>query len=398
MRIVIDGSPTEVYWKGSGVYVRSLWRALHRLELPAQIKLVMLHPSWQDIKGDREIAMGKHYRTRRPILNTNRLHAKMLYWENVILPISAARLRPGLLHATSNAPLFSPCPLIVTVHDLAPLVLPEFKSASSSRGYRLRSILWQLAIKRANRILTDSYYSKKDIMRVLGVPEERIDVIYLAADELYKPGTKQEATSLKTRFELPDNYIFYVGGFERYKNVTALLQAYAALLNRMDDAPILVIAGRVPTVTESQLDATMFPNLLGETERLGLGNKVRWLGRVSNEDKAALYGASTITVFPSTHEGFGLVPLEALACAAPLVCSNRTSLPEVVADAGVLIDPTDVEAMSAAILRLLNDEGQRAHLREAGPKRAAQFSWSRVAEHTLAAYIEAAGQQTKGRG
>lgn len=394
MRIVIDGSPTEIYWKGSGVYVRALWQALHQIELPPDFELIMLHPSWQRIAGDRGIAMGRHYRTRRPILNTNRLHAKMLYWENVILPISAAKLSPDLLHATSNAPLISPCPLIVTVHDLAPLVLPEFKSASSSRGYRLRSVLWQLAIRHATRVITDSHYSKKDIIRVLGVPEERIDVIYLAADKLYRPIAELEAASLKARFELPDSYIFYVGGFERYKNVTTLLQAYATLTAQVADAPILAIAGRVPTAAESQLDPTMFPALLDEAEHLGLGNKVRWLGRVSNEDKAALYGASTITVFPSTHEGFGLVPIEALASGAPLICSNRTSLPEVVGDAGILLDPTNVGELSAAMIALLDDPVRQAELRAAGPRQAARFSWQRTAQQTLSAYMAAVQHRT----
>jgi glycosyltransferase involved in cell wall biosynthesis len=394
LRVVIDGSIWHIYWKGSSLYLRELWRALHALALPPDLSLIMLHPYWQNLKDDPYRSIGKHYQVKRSLLPMQRHQLRMLYWEQVVLPISAARLKPTLLHSNPSGPLFAPCPTVLTVHDIIPLVTTDYQSATGSRGLRLRAALSGKAIKQARMILTDSDYSKRDIIRVLNVPEQRIRVIPLAASDIYHPLNQQQQVAARARFELPDRYIFYIGGFERYKNVISLLQAYAALRTQIADPPPLVIAGQPPTAAESTLDPGMFPDIVGEAKRLGLGNMVPWLGRVSDEDKAALLAASTFTVFPSTYEGFGLVPLEAMASGAPLICSDRTSLPEVVGAAGILLDPTNVGKLSAAMVGLLDDPARQAELRLAGPRQAARFSWAQTAQQTLDAYIDAAQRRT----
>jgi glycosyltransferase involved in cell wall biosynthesis len=290
-------------------------------------------------------------------------------------------------------PMAKPCPVVVTVHDLITLLFPEYSTSTAVRAY---NALVSAAARRADAIIADSQHSARDIVRLLGAPEERVRVVYLAAESRFRPAERQEdLDGVRRRYGLPERFIFYIGGLNRHKNLGMLLQAFAAARQRLPNAYTLAIAGRAQGGNPA-----IFPDLRQQARGLGLsfteedGNghagdgpcDVRFLRFVPEEDKPLLYGAADLFVFPSLYEGFGLPPLEAMACGTPVICSNAASLPEIVGDGGLLVDPTDVGALVEAMRAVLSDEALRAGLRQRGLAQAARFSWRRTADETVAVY------------
>jgi glycosyltransferase involved in cell wall biosynthesis len=246
---------------------------------------------------------------------------------------------------------------------------------------------------RATRIITISEWSKRDVVRLLGTPEERVHVVYLAADERFRPVNDPAAlTDLRARHGLAGRFVFYLGGFDARKDVATLIRAFAAAREDLPDWQ-LVIAGRLRD------DSLLFPDPRLVVRELGLrvveapahdpSADVVFTGRISEADKPLFYSAAGIFAFPSRYEGFGLDPLEALACGAPVVCSNATCLPEVVGDAALLVPPGDVRGFAEALVHIATDDALRADLRSRGPAQAARFSWARAAEETLSVYHQA---------
>jgi glycosyltransferase involved in cell wall biosynthesis len=228
-------------------------------------------------------------------------------------------------------------------------------------------------------------------VHLLDIPSERVRVIYLAADDIYQPILDDHRlTAIRQKYGLPESYLLYLGGFDQRKNVPTLLKAFAQLAK--DSRAFLVVAGRLP---EYGLDLAIqakrsdfFPDPRPIVQELGIGERVVFTGWVPEEDKPALYSGARALVFPSLYEGFGLPPLEALACGTPVIASNRGSLPEIVGEGGLLVEPDDVEGLAGAMERLLNDDTLWADLREKGLAHAARFSWEKTARETLAVYRE----------
>jgi glycosyltransferase involved in cell wall biosynthesis len=215
---------------------------------------------------------------------------------------------------------------------------------------------------------------------LLAVPEARVEVVYLAPGEAaVRPVTPAAVEAIRARYGLGATFVLYLGGLDKRKNVTALLRAAAQLPHGLDWQ--LAIVGRLP-----RHNPRLFPNLPRLAAGLGIADRVRFLGFVPEADKAALYRAATCFAFPSVYEGFGLDPLEALACGTAVVCSNRSSLPELMGDAALLVDPDDTAALADALRRVLTDAGVRQDLRRRGPRQAAKFTWARTAAQTAAAY------------
>jgi glycosyltransferase involved in cell wall biosynthesis len=387
-RIGINGFFWDKPFTGSGQYTRELWRALHEAGLvDGELRVTMLHPPGQKVASDADATLGAHYQAQSRWAMSDNL--RELWWEQVELGKAARMLSMDLLHSPyMAAPLLSRCPLVVTIHDLIPLRLPEYRG---SRLFRLYLRLATAAARRARLLLTDSHCSRRDIIELLHMPEQRVKVTYLAVGAQYRSATVEQQAETRVRFDLPQGYIFYIGGFDVRKNVIGLLRAYAAALPKMDQPRVLAIAGKPPNDKARLGSPALFPDVYAEAQRLGLGDNVRWLGRVSDVDKAVLYAAAGLFVFPSLYEGFGLDPLEALACGTPLVCSNAASLPEVVGDAAILVDARDPANLSVAMLAVLNDEAKQAELRARGPKQAAHFTWERTARATVAGYRQALG-------
>jgi glycosyltransferase involved in cell wall biosynthesis len=284
-----------------------------------------------------------------------------------------------LLHDPSgNAPfLFAPpgCRLVVTIYDVFALAFP----ATSTRIEKVIARFWlPLVLPRVEAIITVSQHSRRDIQRYLSVRQEKIALAPPAVERHFRPLPAEQLTARLKRYGLaPGAYLLTVAGAQDpRRNLPRLLEAYALLKREGETRPLVVIGKPRRSAWEQH-------------ERFSLTKAdegVKYLGYVPEEDLPALYNGAVVFVFPSLYEGFGLPPLEAMACGAPVACSNAASLPEVVGEAALLFDPRDVNAMAAAIQRLLQEESLRAELRERGLERAAQFTWEQTARQTLEVY------------
>jgi len=258
------------------------------------------------------------------------------------------------------------------------------------------------AARRAEAIITVSQASKRDIVRYLHIPPERIHVTYEAAGETFQPvedeacpgpSRRAQLTAVRQKYALPERYLLYLGGFDQRKNLSALLRAFALLVNKQRHCVLslskearLVIAGNLPGQ-----DTPLFPDPRRLVRELGVEERAIFTGWVAEEDKPAILSGATAFVFPSLYEGFGLPALEAMACGTPVIASNRSSLPEVVGEGGILVEPTDVEALAEAMEVLLVDDALRAELRQRALAQAAKFSWKQTALETLAIYRKVVG-------
>jgi glycosyltransferase involved in cell wall biosynthesis len=310
-----------------------------------------------------------------------------LWFEQVSFPSACRRQGVEIAHVPYFAsPFFPTTPTVVTVHDLIPMILPAYRGSILVRLY---TRLVAAAARKADIVLTDSEASKQDIVRLLGILEERVRVIYLAADDVYQPVLDgHRLAGSRRKYGLPESYLLYLGGFDQRKNVPTLLKAFAQLakdsrFEGRDSRVHLVMAGRLP-----EKGSDFFPDPRSIVQELGIGERVVFTGWVLEEDKPALYSGARALVFPSLYEGFGLPPLEALACGTPVIASNRGSLPEIVGDGGLLLEPDDVEGLAGAMEQLLNDDTLWGDLREKGLAHAARFSWEKTARETLAVYQE----------
>jgi glycosyltransferase involved in cell wall biosynthesis len=285
------------------------------------------------------------------------LHPAETIWLTAVL----ARRRPSVFYSPGfNAPPTCPVPFVLTVFDLIHLEIPEESSAAKRLYYQLHV---KPAVKRARAVLTGSEYSRARIADWAGVDADRVVVIRGAAGEEFTPDGD--------RHEPGFPYLLYVGNHKPHKNLGRLIQALAQL--RDGSSLRLLLVGPVE------------PELLALARRAGVADRLVFLGDVPDDGLPALYRGAVALVFPSRHEGFGLPPLEAMACGTPVVSSLATSLAEVVGDAAVAVDPLDVDSIAAGIDRIVGDEQLRRELRARGLARAARFSWDETAQRTLRA-------------
>lgn len=307
-----------------------------------------------------------------------------LWFEQVAFPRACRRASVDLAHVPYFAsPIRPTVPTVVTVHDLIPLLLPAYRG---SVWVRLYTHWVAAAARRAKRIITDSLASKSDIVKHLRVPAEQIRVIYLAADPACRPVADAKAlAAVRRKYGLPDAYVLYLGGFDQRKNLGALLRAYQRASKAIgNEAPPLVVAGRLPAV-----DTVLFPSPQRMAKELGISPRVIFTGWVAEDDKPALYSGALFFAFLSLYEGFGLMLLEAMSCGTPVLASRTSSLPEVVGEGGLLVDPEDVNGISEAMIDLLRDPELREQLARHALAQAAKFDWKRTAEQTLGVYASA---------
>ncbi|HEY8478157.1 MAG TPA: glycosyltransferase family 1 protein [Chloroflexota bacterium] len=264
---------------------------------------------------------------------------------------------------------------VATVHDVIPYVLPETSTTLDRWVYRY----WLPRVVRAlDAVITVSRHSKADIQRFLRVDPARVHVVPEGVHPRYRPVAREAALATLARYGIRAPYILFVGSVEERKNLPRLLEAYAALRAWSTRWTLVVVGAR------QWRSSPAFETV----RRLGLGPHVRFTGFVPEDDLPALYAGADLFVFPSLYEGFGLPVLEAMACGTPVVASNAASLPEVAGDAALLVDPRAVDALGAAMRRVLTDEGLARALRARGLERARAFTWDRAARLTLAVYQE----------
>jgi glycosyltransferase involved in cell wall biosynthesis len=310
--------------------------------------------------------------------------------EQLSLARHASRDRLDLFHApAATAPLQLPCPLIVTLHDMF-WARPPAAGASVRRRLmdRYYQIVPRLAARRAARLLTISQAAKDTIVRALGVGPEQVQVTHLGFGLAFRALPQEVArAALGERLGAAGPFVLAIGSADPRKNLPALLAAYAALPAELRERFELLIVW-----THQRLAAAT----AAEAERLGVGQRVRFLSGVSDEELALLYSAAELFAFPSLFEGFGLPPLEAMACGTPVVASNGSSLPEIAGDAALLVDTSDPACIAAALARLLGDRQLRETMRARGLCRAAGFSWLDCARSTVAAYEEVGSVHRRG--
>src|SRR6266852_5627916 len=318
-----------------------------------------------------------------PTLARSNENIEKLVWEQLTGPRAARKAGVDLLHVPYFAPpLFPRTPTVVTIHDVIPLRLPLYRAGVKVEAYMR---LVARAAHRAPLIITVSQHAKQDMMDALHLPAERIRVIYEAAGEEYRPVTDPETLAkARARYGVGERYIFYLGGLDHRKNVPLLVRAFAHLYQQINDPGLqLLIAGN-----PDKQSGPLFPDPRPVAADLGMTGQIIYRF-IEEEDKPALYSGTSAFVFPSLYEGFGLTPLEAMSCGAPVICSNRTSLPEVVGDAAISLDPDDIHKLVEAMCSVLTNSELQADLRARSLQRAAQFNWRRTAAETIAVYKEA---------
>jgi len=337
-----------------------------------------------DLSRDRPVNI-TWLRLRTPFDGRARNLAK-LWFEQVAFPTACRRWQADVAHVPYWAPPhWIPQPTVVTIHDLIPALLPAYRGSLLARWY---TRLVSATARRARLVLTDSEASRADIVRCLSIPAERVIAVYLAADTRYTPVTDEtHIAQVRAKYALPTRYLLYLGGFDVRKNVPGILDAYAKL--DLPDVP-LVIAGQLPTH-----DSAMFPDPRRVAHELGIAAHVRFTGWVDEADKPAMYSAAVAFLFPSHYEGFGLPPLEAMACGTPVIVSNCSSLPEIAGGGGLSVEPDDADALSRAMRKLCCDAELRSRLAFGALAQVQRFRWETTARQTMEAYVATASRSEK---
>jgi glycosyltransferase involved in cell wall biosynthesis len=312
---------------------------------------------------------------RKHMMYSNVLECYYGLRNHLIRPSRLSTENLDVLHGPANfTPLlsFGNYKKVITVHDIIAILFPEFYSKRFSRAH---SRIFPKQLSFVDRIIVDSQSTRNDLIEHLRVPSEKIITIPLSVDEQFRPLKHRDDIK---KHQINSNYILFVGCVRPHKNITTLIQAFYKLKKR-GIKHILVIAGeKYPHYNE--VDITI--------EKLGLRKEVILTGHFPERNLPILYNAADLFVFPSLYEGFGLPPLEAMACGCPVITSNTSSLPEVVGDAGIMINPNNVDALADAMYRVLTNKGLRQDMIKKGLKRAKMFSWEKTAKETLRVYEE----------
>ncbi|HEX6122005.1 MAG TPA: glycosyltransferase family 1 protein [Ktedonobacterales bacterium] len=385
MRVAFNALFLQEPYTGTGRYTYNLLSALGRVDgineylvLSPATPVVM--PEMPSTFTWREVPVGQLAKGGR--------RREKVYWEVVTFPQTARQMGARILHVPYFALFRSHgLPTIVTIHDLVNLRLPEYRARAGAYGY---AHLVRRAARHATALIAVSEHAKSDIIELLGVPEERVHVIPEAPAPHYRPVT--DATKLREvreRYGLGERFVLNVGGLDVRKNIPALIGAFALAYHELNDPELrLFIAGDPDKLGTSPV----FPDWRGLAPKFGIAPQVICMP-VAEEDLPALYSAASCFVFTSRYEGFGLTPLEAMACGTPVICSDRTSLPEVVGRAGVLVNPDDLDQIGQHLHRVLADRERRADLGARGLAHVKYFSWDRVAAETSALYAEVTGNR-----
>ncbi len=373
MRIGLDARILHYSHAGIARYVRGLVRGLDRLTEESTEEILLLH--------SRKDPQPPYYGTRFPRRTLwTPSHHRLEQW---FLPLELLPLGLDLLHSPDFIPpLRRNFRSVITVHDLAFLRDPAILTAESSRYYGQVG----RAAHSADRIIVPSKATRRDSVELLGVSPEKVTVIPEAPDPVFRPweGDAAALSDEMSQLGVDGPFLLFVGTLEPRKNLPLLLRAYRRLIDEAAAQIRLVIAGRPGWLYQEVFDLTA---------QLKLTDEVLFLGHVPSQDLRLLYCAAQVYVHPAFYEGFGLPPLEAMACGTPVVAAATSSLPEVVGDAAILVDPTDTEAWTAAIHRVLVEPELRVDLKKRGLARAQRFSWEETARRTLAVYRTVLSQE-----
>lgn len=378
MKIVIDARWIFPELSGIGLYTRELIRNLAQIDSDNSYHL--LFDSQETEERERsEIGFG----AAANFSVCRFRHGPFSPLSQMALPQLLWRLRADVFHSPNYMIPFAAFPrrkrgrtaCVITIHDLIPLLFPHYTPrALKTRFFPIFKWVMRQAAIRADTVIAPSESTRQDLIEHLyGGQSAEIAVVYQGVSSKYRPPAEKRQAARPV--------ILYVGRFDPYKNVSTLIRAFARLRCEGLDAELRVVGS----------DDRRYPEARALARELGVDEQMRWDGYIDGEGLLSAYQQASLFVLPSRYEGFGLTVLEAMACGAPVVCGNRSSLPEVVGDAAVSIDPDDVAALAEAIGSVLRNPELAAQLSEAGIQRAAGFTWRRTAEQTLDVYSSLAG-------
>ncbi|MDZ7272132.1 MAG: glycosyltransferase family 4 protein [candidate division KSB1 bacterium] len=374
MRIGIDTLAAHYKKTGIGTYISSLANALPRVDGTNEYRLLVSHenaPIFEDGLPRMTKVFGPKIVDYTPV---------RVVWEHICLPGVAAREGVNLLHCpTFIVPLLWRGPTVVTIHDLTWFTHPQ-QHVLVKRVYYQRLI--PVAVQKAARVIAITESTRRDLLRILPVSEEKVVVVPYGVDSIFQTVEDDERiAALRRRYGVPERYLLFVGMLEPRKNLVRVVQAFGRLKSSDRAMPHkLVLAGN---------KGWGYEEARREVERLGLEQEVIFTGPVPHDELPPLFSGADLFVYPSLYEGFGLPVVEAMACGTPVITSNVSSLPEVAGDAALLVDPLDVEDLAEAMRRVLTDGDLRQQMRARGLEQASNFTWEETARRTLEVYEQA---------
>ncbi|MGB6420537.1 MAG: glycosyltransferase family 1 protein [Anaerolineales bacterium] len=368
MLIGIDATALPPQPGGAGSYIIHLIRALASLSSECQFTIFAHHSGRDLIDSPPSSRMNW-------VLVPDKNPARRLVWEQVTFPRLVRQSRVGLLHSLHyTRPLSLSCASVVTFHDMTFFLYPHLHTRSK-RIFFPTAI--RLSARLADALIAVSENTKKDAVRLLGVPGDKITAIPHGVGEEFHPITDAALLEgIRRKYKLPQDFILNVGIVEPRKNLALLLKSYQRLHSQGISLPLVIVGGL----------GWMYEDVFRQAESLGIKEQVYFTGYVPDHDLPIIYNLARIFVYPSIYEGFGLPPLEAMACGTPVITTAVSSMPEHVGDAGILIPPQDEKALTNALQKLINDSTLQEKLSSKGLERASQFTWKRTAQETIKVY------------
>jgi glycosyltransferase involved in cell wall biosynthesis len=364
MRVAIDARKLHDF--GIGTYIRNLLRHLARIDHDTEYVLLC---------GEADLGVAAQLGPNfRAVLEPSPNYSIR---EQIHVPWVLRRERPDLYHAPHYVlPAAINCNSVVTIHDCIHLMFPQYLPNRMAYAYA-RAQMW-IAAHRSDCILTVSDASKRDILHLFNIPPEKIVVVYNAIDAHFSVTPAPDAVArVRERYQLDHRFVLYVGNIKPHKNLVRLIEAFSELRSgELEDVKLLIIGDEI----------SKLPALRHAVHRHKLHKHVRFLGYVPDDQLAVLYRLAGVFVVPSLYEGFGLPPLEAMASGKPVVVSNVSSLPEVVGDAAVLVDPHDIDSIVDGLRCVLTNPARADDMRRKGLERSREFSWERSVARTLEVY------------
>jgi glycosyltransferase involved in cell wall biosynthesis len=367
MRIGLDGYPLSEPRTGVGHYTLELARALALAYPSDQFELVSPKPFDGSVTEGESISNLDFVRAKSSSIRG--------HWWSVGLPLHARRASFDVFHGTNfELPLWRGRRTVLTVHDLSALVYPELHQPRLARRARRRL---PLAARLAGAIITPTEAVKLEVCAQFHLKPEKVTAVHEAPRTSFRPLPPGETAETRKRLGVEDDFLLFVGTLEPRKNLLTLLKALDQVLRHTSLRPQLVVAGGKGWLMDETFS---FINTAGINERLCL------TGYLKDDDLRALYSSCKAFVYPSLYEGFGLPPLEAMACGAPVIASRIPTLQETLGDAAVLIEPVDVDGLAKSIIEIFENDERRQAMISAGPEHAAKFSWAKAAQQTYEVY------------
>lgn len=368
MKIGIDGRAATLYrGTGIGTYTYQLINNFNQIDSLNDYRILIPENSSLDLNLKENF-----------IISSSSTNKEKDFWKYIKTPNKINNYDFDIYHIPQNGiglSQFTSCPSTITLHDIIPLKMPETVSDVFLKIFNeeLPKIL-----NTTDGIITVSEFSKEDICNTLNYPKEKVFVTHLAAEDIYKPLNKKHSKKyLKDKYGINNDFILYVGGFSPRKNILGLIEAFSLIKDKVKSPLTLVIVGKYGISYEIYKKRTI---------DLNIETSVIFPGFIEIEDMPVFYSASSMFVYPSFYEGFGLPPLEAMACATPVISSSLTSVPEVSGDAAVLINPSNITNIAESIIRIIEDKAFALNLIYKGLKHSAKFNWKKTSYSTLEAY------------